>query len=123
MSAAPVIERIAGRAFRFPTDAPEADGTLAWDHTTAVIAEASAGGVWTRPTPAQLRLQSIGPYRLSRALLEREPATANADWSIADKTYAELNGGAAKKLLRGRALGDRARGSFRALAAHMVGLA
>ena len=45
MLAAPVIERIAGRAFRFPTDAPEADGTLAWDHTTAVIAEASAGGV------------------------------------------------------------------------------
>jgi L-alanine-DL-glutamate epimerase-like enolase superfamily enzyme len=45
MSAAPVIERIAGRAFRFPTDAPEADGTLAWDHTTAVIAEAWAADV------------------------------------------------------------------------------
>lgn len=45
MSAAPVIERVAGRAFRFPTDAPEADGTLAWDHTTAVIAEVSAAGV------------------------------------------------------------------------------
>ena len=45
MSAAPVIERVAGRAFRIPTDAPEADGTLAWDHTTAVIVEASAAGV------------------------------------------------------------------------------
>src|SRR5438094_562385 len=45
MSPVPVIARIAGRAFRFPTDAPEADGTFAWDHTTAVIAEASAGGV------------------------------------------------------------------------------
>jgi len=45
VSAAPVIERVAGRAFRIPTDAPEADGTLAWDHTTAVIVEASAAGV------------------------------------------------------------------------------
>src|ERR671937_1658578 len=45
MPAAPVIERVAGRAFRFPTDAPEADGTLSWDHTTVVIAEVSAGGI------------------------------------------------------------------------------
>jgi L-alanine-DL-glutamate epimerase-like enolase superfamily enzyme len=45
VSAAPVIERVAGRAFRFPTDAPEADGTLTWRHTTIVIAEASAADV------------------------------------------------------------------------------
>jgi L-alanine-DL-glutamate epimerase-like enolase superfamily enzyme len=45
MSAAPVIKQVAGRAFRFPTDAPEADGTLSWRHTTAVVAEASAAGV------------------------------------------------------------------------------
>jgi L-alanine-DL-glutamate epimerase-like enolase superfamily enzyme len=45
MAAAPVIERVAGHAFRLPTDAPEADGTLSWRHTTAVIAEASAAGV------------------------------------------------------------------------------
>ena len=34
-----------------PTDAPESDGTLAWDSTTAVIVEVTAGGVsgmgWT----------------------------------------------------------------------------
>jgi L-alanine-DL-glutamate epimerase-like enolase superfamily enzyme len=45
VSATPVIERVAGCAFRFPTDAPEADGTLTWRHTTAVIAEVSAAGV------------------------------------------------------------------------------
>jgi L-alanine-DL-glutamate epimerase-like enolase superfamily enzyme len=40
---APVIERIAASAFRIPTDAPEADGTFNWDHTTLVVAEVSAG--------------------------------------------------------------------------------
>ena len=43
--AVPMIGHVAGRAFRIPTDAPEADGTLAWDHTTIVIAEVSAGGI------------------------------------------------------------------------------
>lgn len=41
---APTIERIVASAFRIPTDAPEADGTLSWDHTTLVVAEVSAGG-------------------------------------------------------------------------------
>jgi L-alanine-DL-glutamate epimerase-like enolase superfamily enzyme len=41
---APPIDSIAVRSLRFPTDAPEADGTIAWDHTTMVIAEVSAGG-------------------------------------------------------------------------------
>jgi L-alanine-DL-glutamate epimerase-like enolase superfamily enzyme len=31
-------------AYTIPTEAPESDGTLAWDHTTLVVAEASAGG-------------------------------------------------------------------------------
>jgi len=42
--AAPVIEKIAASALRIPTDAPEADGTFAWDSTTIVIVEALAGG-------------------------------------------------------------------------------
>lgn len=40
----PVIGRLAARAFRIPTDAPETDGTLAWDCTTLVVVEISAGG-------------------------------------------------------------------------------
>jgi L-alanine-DL-glutamate epimerase-like enolase superfamily enzyme len=39
-----VVERLAARAFTVPTDAPEADGTLSWDATTIVVAEASAAG-------------------------------------------------------------------------------
>jgi len=39
-----VVERLVARAFTIPTDAPEADGTLSWDATTIVLAEASAAG-------------------------------------------------------------------------------
>ncbi len=38
------IDRIRASAYRIPTDQPESDGTLAWDHTTLVVAEASAAG-------------------------------------------------------------------------------
>jgi len=38
------IERVQASAYRIPTDAPESDGTLEWDATTIVIAEAAGGG-------------------------------------------------------------------------------
>jgi len=38
------IEHIDARAFTIPTDAPEADGTLSWNATTAVVVRARAGG-------------------------------------------------------------------------------
>ncbi len=37
------IERIGAAAFRIPTDAPEADGTFAWDSTTLVVVRVHAG--------------------------------------------------------------------------------
>ncbi len=40
----PAIERVEASAYKVPTDAPESDGTLAWDSTTLVLAEISAGG-------------------------------------------------------------------------------
>ena len=39
------IERVTAQAFRIPTDAPEADGTIAWTATGMVVAEIAAGGV------------------------------------------------------------------------------
>jgi L-alanine-DL-glutamate epimerase-like enolase superfamily enzyme len=39
----PLIDKIAVRALRFPTDALEADGTIAWDQTTMILVEVSAG--------------------------------------------------------------------------------
>jgi L-alanine-DL-glutamate epimerase-like enolase superfamily enzyme len=38
------IDRVVAHAFRIPTDAPEADGTIAWNATTLVLVEIDAGG-------------------------------------------------------------------------------
>jgi hypothetical protein len=38
------LERVEAIAYAGPTDRPEVDGTMAWDHTTLVVAEVSAGG-------------------------------------------------------------------------------
>ncbi|HEX5438328.1 MAG TPA: enolase C-terminal domain-like protein, partial [Gemmatimonadaceae bacterium] len=43
-SRAPSIERLDVSAYTVPTDAPESDGTLAWDSTTIVVVLAHAGG-------------------------------------------------------------------------------
>lgn len=40
---APAIGWVRAHAFRFPTDAPEADGTIAWDATTMVVVHIEAG--------------------------------------------------------------------------------
>ena len=37
------IQRIDVGAFTLPTDAPESDGTLAWESTTIVVVHATAG--------------------------------------------------------------------------------
>ncbi|MGI8967719.1 MAG: enolase C-terminal domain-like protein [Chloroflexota bacterium] len=39
------IEQIDVSVYTIPTDAPEADGTIAWDSTTMVLVEATAGGI------------------------------------------------------------------------------
>jgi L-alanine-DL-glutamate epimerase-like enolase superfamily enzyme len=41
---APAITRVKAHAFRFTTDAPEADGTIAWDATTMALVTVEAGG-------------------------------------------------------------------------------
>jgi L-alanine-DL-glutamate epimerase-like enolase superfamily enzyme len=39
------VESLEVSAYEIPTDFPESDGTLAWDHTSLVVVEATAGGV------------------------------------------------------------------------------
>ena len=45
------IDEVTAAAYRFPTDHPEGDGTLAWRSTTMVVATVAAGGTrgtgWT----------------------------------------------------------------------------
>ena len=38
------IKSVSASVFTIPTDAPEADGTFAWNSTTLVLAEIKAGG-------------------------------------------------------------------------------
>lgn len=59
----PVITALSARAYTVPTDAPEADGTLAWDATTIVVVEARTadpsaptGLGWTYAPAACVRL-------------------------------------------------------------------
>jgi len=42
--AAGAIETVHAGAYRIPTDAPESDGTFAWDATTIVVVEVQGGG-------------------------------------------------------------------------------
>jgi len=37
------VQRVLAGAYTIPTDAPESDGTIAWDTTTIVVVEATAG--------------------------------------------------------------------------------
>src|SRR5437868_4737721 len=39
-----VVEQLEVSAYTIPTDAPESDGTYAWDKTTLVLVEVSAAG-------------------------------------------------------------------------------
>ena len=43
-SHSPLITGVKVRAYTVPTDAPESDGTLAWDATTLVLVQIDAGG-------------------------------------------------------------------------------
>jgi L-alanine-DL-glutamate epimerase-like enolase superfamily enzyme len=45
MSEGPLISRVTAKAFRIPTDAPEADGTFEWKATTIVIVTIEAGNI------------------------------------------------------------------------------
>jgi hypothetical protein len=38
------VDSARATAYTVPTDAPEADGTYAWDKTTLILAEVTAGG-------------------------------------------------------------------------------
>jgi L-alanine-DL-glutamate epimerase-like enolase superfamily enzyme len=46
MSESTIIERLGTSAYCIRTDAPEADGTLAWDSTTLVLVRVAAAGQW-----------------------------------------------------------------------------
>ena len=79
----PVVTSIEAAAYTVPTDAPEADGTLAWDQTTLVLVTAQAGpecGIgWTYGAAAacQVVADQLAAVVTGRSALD-VPAAAEA---------------------------------------------
>lgn len=76
------IDALRARAYRIPTDAPEADGTFAWDSTTLVVVEVEAGGVaglgYTYNDASAVPL-IVGV--LARAIASRDAFDTGAAWA------------------------------------------
>ncbi|KQP80270.1 enolase C-terminal domain-like protein [Methylobacterium sp. Leaf117] len=78
----PMIASVQARAYTVPTDAPEADGTLAWDRTTIVVVHVEAGGEsglgysYTDASAAALVGKALGPRILGLSALDIPRANA-----------------------------------------------
>lgn len=76
------ISDVKARAYTIPTDAPEADGTLAWDSTTLVVATARAAGMtglgWTYGHAAIAQLIET---ELATAVHGRDALDVQASWA------------------------------------------
>jgi L-alanine-DL-glutamate epimerase-like enolase superfamily enzyme len=72
IESAPPIDGLRVSAYTIPTDAPESDGTIAWDRTTIVIVEPEAGGIrglgysYADATAARLIADNFLPVVLGR---------------------------------------------------------
>lgn len=78
----PPISGVSTAVYTFPTADPEADGTLQWDHTTAVTVTLTAGGKtglgWTYSSPAAA---GIMEDTLAGAVRGRDAFDTTAGWS------------------------------------------
>lgn len=79
---APKIERVEASVFRVPTDAPESDGTFAWDATVVVVAEVDAGGCrgtgfsYTHEAAAVLLRDTLAKAVVGRVAFDTDAAWA-----------------------------------------------
>ena len=68
------IEKVQVSAYRIPTDGPESDGTLKWDHTTIVLVELVAADI----NAIGLHLCRPATAKLIQSLLANELLGTNA---------------------------------------------
>jgi len=70
------VESLSASAYRFPTDAPESDGTFAWEATTIVVVRLRAGGAeglgytYAGPEAAELAAEHLRPAVLGSGALD-----------------------------------------------------
>ncbi len=75
------IESVSASVFRFPTDHPEADGTMAWSETTMIIAEVRGGGqVGIGYTYASPACRPLIEQELAAAILHRPAMDIAGCW-------------------------------------------
>ncbi|MBY4767311.1 enolase C-terminal domain-like protein [Burkholderia ambifaria] len=85
LSDGPAIDDVRARAYRVPTDRPEADGTYAWHATTIVVVEVDAGPVtglgytYTDASAAALAMSMLADVLRERPLVDI-PAAVDALW-------------------------------------------
>ena len=75
------VERLNVSAFTVPTSSPEADGTLAWDDTTIVIASVGAAGVrGLGYSYADIAAAQLIDHKLKAVVLNKNAACVRAIW-------------------------------------------
>jgi L-alanine-DL-glutamate epimerase-like enolase superfamily enzyme len=75
------VDRLEVGAYTIPTDAPEADGTLAWDSTTIVVVHAHGGGEWGLGyTYADVSTARLIDSRLAGVVRGRDALAPQAAW-------------------------------------------
>ncbi|MCY1059045.1 enolase C-terminal domain-like protein [Nannocystis sp. SCPEA4] len=76
------VEQVTARAFTIPTDAPESDGTFAWDRTTLVLVRARAGGrEGLGYTYAHAAAVDLAEGPLARAVVGKDAMATSASWA------------------------------------------
>ncbi|GAA1566761.1 MULTISPECIES: enolase C-terminal domain-like protein [Kribbella] len=77
-----MIGSVSASAYTIPTDAPEGDGTFAWDSTTLVLVEVSADGAtgtgWTYGSPA---CATVVSHDLASVVQGRDPMDVGGSWN------------------------------------------
>jgi L-alanine-DL-glutamate epimerase-like enolase superfamily enzyme len=76
------VEQLEVAAYEVPTDAPEADGTLAWDSTTVVVVHAHAGGeTGLGYTYADTATAKLVQSKLAGAVCGRDAFSPQGAWA------------------------------------------
>jgi L-alanine-DL-glutamate epimerase-like enolase superfamily enzyme len=89
-SSAIPIESVEVTAYSIPTDAPESDGTLAWDSTTLILVSVRAGGqVGTGYTYGGTAVVTVVQSKLADVIKEGDALQPPARW--ADMQHAVRN--------------------------------
>ena len=85
------ITRIDVGAYTVPTDAPEADGTFAWDKTTLVLVEAKAGGkTGLGYTYADTSTATLIQETLAKQVIGRDALDIPGAWQAMDHAIRNL---------------------------------